>query len=241
MPKENKKTDNKLLDSFNCALKGFVYAMKNERNMRIHIITALLVLIVSLFMNISRFEFLAIIFAIALVLITETINTSLELTVNLVTKEHHPLAEIIKDLSAAAVFLASLCAIAVGYIVFIRKDIIEAIRTEIVLEKIIEFSPHITLLIMIIVIATTVLIKIFTEKNPSLEGGMPSIHTAVAFALAWIAYFVSSSKFVLLITLFLAAMIGHSRISKHIHSIWEVVAGAILGILISVLFFQLLL
>lgn len=230
----------KLLKSFDYALKGLLYAVRTQRNMKIHIIIAVLVLIVSLFLNISRFELIAIIFAISLVLISEILNTALELIINLITEEHHPLAKIIKDLTAGAVFFSSLCAVFVGYLVFVKKEVIEIMRGVRVIEKVAAFPLYIVIVIIVLVLAVSIGIKILKEKQPSIEGGLPSIHAAVAFSLATITYFLSSSGYVLLVSIMLAAMVAQSRIHSRIHSLWEVIAGAVLGGALTLLIFQLI-
>jgi len=229
-----------LIRSFDYALKGLVYVIKTERNMRIHIFIAVLVLMVSLFLNLTRFEIMSLILAIALVLITEILNTASELIVNLVTEHHHPLAKIIKDLTAGAVLFSSICAVVIGYLVFINKETLDMLRGSMVMEKISSFPPHLTAVVVFIVIFVAVAIKAFTEKNPAVEGGMPSIHTAVASSLATLVYFFSSSEYLFILALILAFMVGQARVSSKVHSLWEVAAGGLLGIGLTVLIFQLI-
>ncbi|MBN2407299.1 MAG: diacylglycerol kinase [Elusimicrobia bacterium] len=237
MDKPGKKKTN-IVKSFDYALRGLVYAVKTQRNMRIHLITAVLVIIVSLFLNLSRTEMIAIIFAISLVLITEILNTSSELMVNLITDRHHPLAKIIKDMSAGAVLFSSICAILVGYMVFIKQEVLEVLERSIVIEKISSFPPYISAAIIFLVIVISLFIKSLKGENISIIGGMPSIHTAVAFSLASIAYLISGNIYVCLITALLAGLVGQARISAGVHNIWEVIAGALIGIFLTVIIFQ---
>jgi diacylglycerol kinase (ATP) len=67
---------------------------------------------------------------------------------------------------------------------------------------------------------------------------MPSIHTAVAFSLAVITYFLSASLYVFIGSICLALMVAQARLEANIHNIWEVIIGAILGLSITVLIFQ---
>jgi diacylglycerol kinase (ATP) len=82
-------------------------------------------LVMSLFLNLTRSDIIAVIVVIALVLITEVLNTAVELVVDLITEEHHPVAMIIKDLAAGAVLFSAICAAVVGYLVFMKRDILE--------------------------------------------------------------------------------------------------------------------
>jgi len=112
------KKSRTLLESFNYAISGIMYSLKTQRNVRIHFLTALLVIAASSFFNFSAIELLIIFFTIALVIIAEMINTAIETTVDLVTEKYHPLAEIAKNVAAGAVLVASLNALVVGYIIF---------------------------------------------------------------------------------------------------------------------------
>jgi diacylglycerol kinase (ATP) len=240
MSEENKKdsSNSGLIASFDYALKGLVYAVKTQRNMRIHMIIAMMVIIISLFLNLSRVELIILVITISLVLITELMNTASELMVNLITEEHHPLAKIIKDMTAGAVLFSSISAVIVGYLIFIKKEILDIFIGSTVIHKIVVFPPYATALIILLVLVVTLFIKGVRQKSLSLEGGMPSIHTAVAFSLAVITYFLSSSFYVLLASLLLAAMVAQARLSSNIHNLWEVVVGAFLGAAITVFIFQ---
>lgn len=107
-----------LIKSFYYAIKGVLYVFFTQRNMKIHIIAALLVCLLGFFLEISRLEWVIIIICIFLVLITEIINTAIEKTVDLVTREYHYLAKIAKNMAAAAVLLAAINAIIIAFIIF---------------------------------------------------------------------------------------------------------------------------
>jgi len=83
----------KLIDSFNYAVSGIIYTLKTQRNMRVHFISAFFVLTLSLFFNFSRVELLLLFFTVSLVIIAEMINTAIEKSIDMFTKEYHPLAE----------------------------------------------------------------------------------------------------------------------------------------------------
>ncbi|MFC2062026.1 diacylglycerol kinase [Elusimicrobiota bacterium] len=240
MSEEDKRAivKSSVVQSFDYALRGLVYAIRNERNMKIHFIIAILVLIISLFLNLTRMELIAIIFSIALVLITEILNSASERIVNLITEKHHPVAKIIKDMCAGAVLFASICAAVVGVLIFIRPEVLEVFEKSIVIEKISNFPPYITSVVVFLVLVISLFIKAVKKKQMSLVGGMPSIHTAVAFSLATAAYLLSSNVNVLLVSVFLAAMVAQARVSSKIHNIPEVIVGAILGVSLTLLIFQ---
>jgi len=106
-----------LRESFRCALQGLWYALQTERNMRIHLGTAMFVLFVSAWLRLTRIEWLLIVAAIAFVFVAEMFNTVAELMVDLTTPEQNPLAKRAKDVAAAAVLVAALTAAAIGSVV----------------------------------------------------------------------------------------------------------------------------
>ncbi len=244
MSVSGKKEDNKkrplMAQSFQNALRGISYAVKTERNLKTHIIIAVMVVVASLFFNLTRIEIIALFIVISMVLIAELINTAAEHITDMITEEHHPLAKIIKDIMAGAVLLSSLCAAFVGYLIFMRpetRDLGEAI----VLRKIAYFPPYAAAVAVIVVFGVSVLLKLRAGEKFSLAGGMPSIHTAVAFSITVISYSVSSSLNILFLSLLLALMVAQARISAKIHTIWEVFAGAVVGSSLTILILQLVL
>ena len=107
-----------LLWSFNYAIQGIVYALRTQRNMRLHALAAATVLIAALFFRISALELVAVVFAIGLVLVAELVNTAIEATIDVTTERIDPLAKTAKDVAAGAVLVASIIAVVVGFVVF---------------------------------------------------------------------------------------------------------------------------
>lgn len=111
----------KFIRSFGYALEGLVLAAKVDQNVKIHITIGILVIPVSLFLKVSIFELLFIIFSIFFVLITEMMNTAVEEMTNLILKEHSREAKIAKDVAAAAVLLSAVFAAIVGCLILVPK------------------------------------------------------------------------------------------------------------------------
>lgn len=108
----------KLLHSFRFALEGLKYTIVSQRNMRIHFTAALLVLMLSLYLPLSKTEVLILFMTITLVLFAELLNTSVEKIIDLITAEYHPVAKIVKDVTAGAVLLTAGLAVIVGISIF---------------------------------------------------------------------------------------------------------------------------
>jgi diacylglycerol kinase (ATP) len=108
----------KVIKSFRYALEGLKYTVVTQRNMRIHFLVALGVLVLSLYLPLSKLEVLLLFVAIILVIFAELINTAIEKVVDMVTEEFHPLAKIAKDVAAGAVLLTAGLAIVIGISIF---------------------------------------------------------------------------------------------------------------------------
>ena len=227
--------ERKFVESFNAALEGFIYVLKTERNMRIHFLMAFFFILLGVYLNFTYIELLALSITITIVLASEMINTAIELMVDMVKSDFHPIARIVKDVSAGVVLLTSVNAVIVGYLLFFRKfpfNVSDAMHT-------IRSSPwHVTFIALILVFGSTIIGKMLSRKGTPLRGGMPSGHAAIAFAIWTIIIFLTNSSVVIVLTFLMAFLIARYRIKDSIHTIWEVVAGAILGLLLTTLVFQ---
>lgn len=108
----------KVLQSFRYALDGLKYTLVTQRNMRIHFMIAISVLVLSLYLPLSKMEVLVLFICITLVMFAELINTVMETIVDMLTEEYHPLAKIAKDVAAGAVLLTAGLAVIVGLSLF---------------------------------------------------------------------------------------------------------------------------
>ena len=106
----------------NC-LDGISYVTKSEKNFKREIALGIIALILSYILKRDKIEFSIVLTMICLVLTTEIINTAIERTVDLVTKEYHELARIAKDVSAGSVLVTSTFALIIGIIIFMPKII----------------------------------------------------------------------------------------------------------------------
>ena len=234
--KKKKQKKQSFVKSVNAAIEGVMYTFKSERNMKVHYLASFIVLIASLFFNFSKIEFVLLLGAITLVVISEMFNTAIEKTVDLATSEIHPLAKIAKDVAAGAVLVASLYAIVVAYILFYNK--LTALTGNLVY-RIRESELHITLICIVIVLIAVVVVKAVTFTGTPLRGGMPSGHAALAFALATSITLMTERVEASSLAYLMAFLVAQSRIEGKIHTFWEAMAGAILGTLIAIVIFQL--
>jgi diacylglycerol kinase len=119
MVKNNSKRMMSLRKSFQYAVRGLRYVIRNERNFRIELIFAFFILTFSIILQIEKWEIVVIILLITLVLVTELINTIVERVVDILEPRMHPFAKLIKDIMAAIVLISAIMAAFIGFIIFI--------------------------------------------------------------------------------------------------------------------------
>lgn len=222
----------KMVDSFNYSIEGIIYAVRTQRNMRIHMVTAILILLLCFFYDLSKIELLLITITITLVIFAELLNTAVEAAIDATTNYYHPLAKIAKNVAAGAVLVTAINAIFVGFILFWDKL---APFTYVTINKIKSSSTYSIFIILVIVSILTVVVKaIFGEGTP-LKGGFPSGHAAIAFSIATIIALISENPLVVLLSYFMAIIVAQSRVDSDVHSVIEVLAGGAFGTLISII------
>jgi len=225
----------RLIDSLNYAFEGIIYALKTQRNMKIHFLVAIIVLIGSLFFDLTRMEILILLLTISMVIVAEMINTSIESTIDLITDKYHIFAKIAKNVAAGAVLIAAINSIIVAYLIFFHRINPYTIQ---VLHRVRQSELHITFIALIVVIFIVIAVKAYFGKGTPLQGGMPSGHAAVAFSLSTAITFISENTIIATLSVLMALLVSQSRVETKIHSFLEVLIGGILGILITVIFFQ---
>lgn len=113
----------KLINAFKHAFRGIGHALKYELNFKIQFVVAVMVIFMGCYFSITSTEWLIVTGTIVLVLSLELLNSTIEKTCNLISKEYHPRIKIIKDIAAGAVLLAALGASIIGAIIFLPKII----------------------------------------------------------------------------------------------------------------------
>jgi diacylglycerol kinase (ATP) len=227
----------KLLDSFNYAVEGLIYVLRSQRNMRVHFLFAILIMLFGIYLNLSGIELLILLIAITFVLCTEMINTAIEFTIDLVSNTVSPLARIIKDVGAGAVLLAALNGLVVFYIIFSRHL---NFPFDTAVTKIKQSPWHMTFIALIVVLALVITGKVLLHRGTPFRGGMPSGHAAFAFAIWTAVLFSTTNDFIVILTFALAFLVARSRIVSAIHNVWEVISGALIGFLATTIVFQIL-
>ena len=105
------------------AAKGFWILITSENSIIAQVMIGLVMTIIGFIVNISATEWLFQIFAIALVLVAESLNTAIEKVADFIHPEYHKKIGLIKDVSAGAAFFAAIFAVIIGLIIYIPKFI----------------------------------------------------------------------------------------------------------------------
>ena len=108
------------------SLNGIKNALKSERNLKIQLTIALIVIILIFILKIELIKAMFVYISIFFVIVTEIINTAIEKTVDLVTEEFNEKAKLAKDIAAGGVLISSINSIVIGILVF-GKEIIDII------------------------------------------------------------------------------------------------------------------
>ena len=244
--KKDKKTSNSnSLDAWKNAINGIMYATTTQRNIKIQLIIAVFVVIISLFFDLSRAEFLCFLFTIILILFAEMCNTAIETVVDLYVDVYHPKAKIAKDVAAGGVVITAINALIVGYFLFFDK--ISNIGINFI-KNIAESPIHLAFsTIIIVVIAILALIAIArTNKHKVLNNKfMPSGFTTIAFAantIIWLMsdYITSNEKInivILTLSFILSILVATSRIESKTHKVSEVIFSACVGIMLVLIIY----
>mgnify|MGYP001000214988 FL=1 len=225
-----------LIDSFNDAIDGLFQAFRSERNMKIHLFIALLVLLAAIFYHLSRIEFILLVIAITLVVAAEMINTAIETIVDMIQEEYHPLAKKAKNVAAGAVLVTAINALVIGYLLFYDK--IDKLSLSLI-SKIKTMPVHVTAASLLIVAIAVIITKNINKTGTFLRGGMPSGHSALAFSLFTCITLISGNALISTLSILMALMVLHSRYEAGIHTTKEIVIGAVLGIILTIIAFQL--
>ena len=227
-----------LLDSFNYAFEGIIHVLRTQRNMRLHFLIAFVVVIVALIVNVTKLELIVLLISISFVLIAEMINSAVEAAIDIATTSFDPMAKLAKDIAAGAVLIAAANAVAVGYLVFAGKV---ADRSADLLDRLRQAPAELTLAALILTVIVVIATKAYTGRGTPLRGGLPSGHSALAFA-GWIAatYAAGAAHRFLIstIALIMALLVAQTRVESGVHSTLEVTYGALLGAFATLVVFQ---
>jgi len=108
---------NRLGKSFQYAFKGLWYVAKSEQSFRLHLLASFIVIVLMIYFSVKLWEAIILFLVITLVLVLELINTIFEKMIDVLRPRIHYYVEVIKDVMAATVLIASIGALIVGILI----------------------------------------------------------------------------------------------------------------------------
>lgn len=234
---EKKKQDDKKLHNKNFieawanAINGIIYGTTTQANVRKQLLIIAVVMVASLFFELSKVEFLCLIFSVVLIIFAEMINTAIETVVDLYTDLYHPKAKIAKDVAAGAVVITALNAVIIAY--FLLFDKIGNMGTT-VLQALINSPAYLSFVAVILCIVSVVALKAAKNRgkiNKLVVSGQATL-AFVAVSAIWIN---TQNIVIVSLALILAIMVVLNRVDSKQRTWLEVILGAIIGILITIL------
>lgn len=228
------------LNGFKYAMEGVSHVLRTQRHMRFHFLVLVLVLLISLVSHRNRMEVLTLLFTVTLVLMAEMFNTAVEAVVDLVTQTYHPLAKFAKDIAAGAVLITVMNAFIVGFLLFFGGSRWPDMKVPLGVGE--PSWPTIAAITLVLLTVFLTMWKVGGKKGKLWKGGVVSVHTAIGFFLCVTIVYISSAspsmaKSVTAASLafLMALLIAQSRVEARIHTVREVITGALLGTILSVL------
>ena len=235
---DHKMKNDNFFEAWGNATNGIIYSATTQRNIRIQLVLAVIVMVLSLFYGLNTAEFLCLLFAVFLVIFAELINTAIETVVDLFVDVYHPKAKISKDVAAGAVVLAACNALVVGYFIFFKEENLKAISDSI-FNNMVKSPMHLAFVAIMLVVIAVISMKAGCSKKTERgelvkEGFVPSGQSAIAFAAL-------NSKDIVTFTLalILSILVVENRVGSNARTKAEIVFGACMGVLIVLLIYGL--
>ncbi len=235
---EHKMKNGNFLDACQNALDGIIYAITTQSNIKKQLLIAVAVMLISLFFDLSRAEFLCLMFTVVLIIVAEMFNTAVETVVDLYTDLYHPKAKIAKDVGAGAVVIAAINAIIVAYFLFFQKISTIGLR---MVDEVVNSPIHLAFVAVLLTVIVIVTLKAAATKKHKFvkENFMPSGQTAVAFAALTIVWLTTRNVVIFTLALVLALLVAINRYQTNKRTKAEIIIGACVGVLVVILLYGL--
>jgi diacylglycerol kinase (ATP) len=217
-----------LLDSARFAVDGLVHVLHKDWHVRVLFLIAALILLASAVIRVTRVELLLLCLAVTLVVIAEVVNSAIETVVDLVSPEYHPLAKIAKDVGGAGVLVAIVMGSLIVVGIFINAEALETLRGTSL--RVPPHPLHILLVGLVSVFVAVILGKLWGGSGTLTRGGAVSAHSALAFFCFVTIWFLTPDTLERALALILAVLVAQSRVDAGIHTVKEVLIGAVVAL-----------
>lgn len=240
---DHKMKNDNFFEAWGNATNGIIYSATTQRNIRIQLVLAVIVMVLSLFYGLNTAEFLCLLFAVFMVIFAELINTAIETVVDLFVDVYHPKAKISKDVAAGAVVLAACNALVGGYFIFFKEENLKAISDSI-FNNMVKSPMHLAFVAIMLVVIAVISMKAGCSKKTERgelvkEGFVPSGQSAIAFAALTAIWLNSKDIVTFTLALILSILVVENRVGSNARTKAEIVFGACMGVLIVLLIYGL--
>ena len=240
---DHKMKNDNFFEAWGNATNGIIYSATTQRNIRIQLVLAVIVMVLSLFYGLNTAEFLCLLFAVFMVIFAELINTAIETVVDLFVDVYHPKAKISKDVAAGAVVLAACNALVVGYFIFFKEENLKAISDSI-FNNMVKSPMHLAFVAIMLVVIAVISMKAGCSKKTERgelvkEGFVPSGQSAIAFAALTAVWLNSKDIVTFTLALILSILVVENRVGSNARTKAKIVFGACMGVLIVLLIYGL--
>ena len=240
---DHKMKNDNFFEAWGNATNGIIYSATTQRNIRIQLVLAVIVMVLSLFYGLNTAEFLCLLFAVFMVIFAELINTAIETVVDLFVDVYHPKAKISEDVAAGAVVLAACNALVVGYFIFFKEENLKAISDSI-FNNMVKSPMHLAFVAIMLVVIAVISMKAGCSKKTERgelvkEGFVPSGQSAIAFAALTAIWLNSKDIVTFTLALILSILVVENRVGSNARTKAEIVFGACMGVLIVLLIYGL--
>jgi diacylglycerol kinase (ATP) len=218
-----------VIDAFYNAFNGIVYATSSQKNVKRQLLIIAIVMSISLFFQLSKVEFLLLIFSVILIIIAEMVNTAIETVVDLCTEVYNEKAKIAKDVGAGAVVISAINSAIVIY--FLLYDKVINIG-ETVINGLINSPVHLAFAGIVLTVIAIIALKaanIRRRKKGVDVKFIPSGQAALAFSAVVAVSLISKNVAISALSTLLAIMICANRIDNNKRSLLEVIFGGCIG------------
>ena len=240
---DHKMKNDNFFEAWGNATNGIIYSATTQRNIRIQLVLAVIVMVLSLFYGLNTAEFLCLLFAVFMVIFAELINTAIETVVDLFVDVYHPKAKNSQAVAAGAVVLAACNALVVGYFIFFKEENLKAISDSI-FNNMVKSPMHLAFVAIMLVVIAVISMKAGCSKKTERgelvkEGFVPSGQSAIAFAALTAIWLNSKDIVTFTLALILSILVVENRVGSNARTKAEIVFGACMGVLIVLLIYGL--
>ena len=239
MEKKDHRLHNKnFFEAWKNAIDGIIYGTTTQANVRKQLVIIAFVLIASLFFNLSKLEFICLIFSYVAIIFAEMINTAIETVVDLYIDVYHPKAKIAKDVAAGAVVITALTALVITYFILFDKIGQEGIS---IIKTVINSPAYLAFVAIALVIIITVALKAAKINGIKLkEKFIVSGQAMMAFAAVTAIWINTENIVVVALAMIMAIIITLNRLESGQRKLIEVILGAAIGIAVTLLVYGLM-